>query len=141
MTWIDDCLAKRKVLEDREGTIRTFGERSYDELWDVISKFVVEAKNKGMMPVHTNGSPRRRIIRFNCVPSPRELRLDLDEGCSGISISGSSISRIKIGAGTDNVTFLERDGEKISAQDAARLILQPFLFPDLSSDRVSSDKD
>lgn len=134
MSWIDDRLSEQKKREEDSALIREHAESIYNDLWNEITGWLKEAKEKGI-PVGTNGAPHRRIVwRSRETGGNRiELKINLEKEKGEISISGGGISKLLLSVCDDGVVCLKHDGAQISIHDAAIAILDRFLFPDLPS--------
>ena len=106
----------------------------FDDLWREIVALVKEAKEKGLS-VFTNGTPFERIVCTSLNPSTegrRELRISLCREPERISVSGLAQSiEFLIEEDDNRVVCLKWKEKPISIEKAARLILEPFLFPEL----------
>jgi hypothetical protein len=137
MTWIDDRLAQRKMLEECNELIASSAEEIYDGLWEEIARFVDEAKKKGL-PVFTNGKPHERVVGLVMVPGPnesfamsKELRIKLLKGERCIKAHGPKVDiRLSLDVCRDNVVCLKYGENEIRTDAAAKLILDKFLFPE-----------
>ncbi len=144
MTWIDDKLDERGRRKEREELILSHAEEIFDNLWKEIKRCVDEARSK-QIPVSANGSPYERVI---LIPDPiqpprafgeevsrsavsRRLRIKLEKDASKITVDGAPYT-ITFDVCEDNVVCLKVNGKPTSLPDAARAILAPFLFPELS---------
>lgn len=136
MTWIDDCLAKQSAAEDRALLIRQHSGPIYDALWQEIVRCVQEAKSKTKLRLITNGALFSRIVR-------KPLSVGIDESATSeefiLTMEGATVKasgdrvdiEFDLDVCPDGVVCLKRNGEPISVAEASRLILEPFLFPDL----------
>ena len=136
MTWIDDRLEERRKLEHRQQTLQAFGFEAFSDLWSKVAADIAEARQKGIQ-VSTDGGPNERIVRLAAkiepgedYATPKELTLSLGDDLR-IKIRGATISSLELGTTPEDVVCLIHNGKEISAEDAARLILDPFLFPEL----------
>lgn len=144
MTWIDDRLAERDRRNERAERILSRAEEIFANLWKEIKHCVDEAKSK-QLPVSANGSPYERVI---LIPDPiqpprafgeevsrssvsKRLHVKLEKDTSKITVSGPP-HEITIDECEDNVVCLKINSKPISLPDAARAILDPFLFPELN---------
>jgi hypothetical protein len=85
--------------------------------------------------IETNGGSFARIVKA-CIPPnwkiPKELKIVLDMTREKISAShDDQIIEFSIDVCDDGVVCLKRDGKRVLIKEAAQLILDPFLFPEL----------
>ena len=145
MTWIDDRLAERAMRDKRTELILSNAEEIFNNLWKEIKRSVDEAKSK-QLPVSANGSPYERVIlipdpiqppraafgeEVSRSPVSKRLRVKLEKDASEITVDGPP-HKIAIDVCDDNVVCLKINGKPTSLPDAARAILDPFLFPELN---------
>jgi hypothetical protein len=137
MTWIDRRMADLESWKKRNATIRDHALEVYEGLWDEIVEHVNEAKEKGFR-VSTNGAPRKRVISLekqNKSGQHFELQVMLIDTKDRIRVTGEHLYRIELSLDLDicpdGVVCLKLAGKRISIEDAAISILDPFLFPQL----------
>ena len=147
MTWIDDRLAERQKRDEHEQLIADHAETIFNDLWAEIKRSVDEAKSK-QIPVYTNGATYERVVLLSVIgptrhaqvfgeqvsqqqSPPKRLHIKLAKDNSGIIISGPP-EKLYFDVSEDNVVCLKCDKNQISIHDAARAILDPFLFPELN---------
>jgi hypothetical protein len=138
MTWIDERLEQLRRKTERDRAVFDGADRLFDELWAEVEGRVKEANSKGLR-VGTNGFAYERIVWASVIPpleqpsaKRRELRINLHRESEGISVSGSYQTwTLKIDVCEDGVVCLKHNDKAIVIQEAARLILDPFLFPEL----------
>ena len=130
-------MKQREKLMSRNSEVMRGAEGIFNELWDEIVGFAREADAKGM-PVKTNGSSFERIVLasefpyFSNLSRQRNLTITLDRVNEKISASWlDEAIDLLIDVCDDGVICLKHEGKKILLKDAAKLILDPFLFPDL----------
>jgi hypothetical protein len=132
MDWIDERLAAKRKIEGRSQAINDNAERIFDVLWEEISVWVKVAERKPIA-IFTNGSPRARVVGVSLFPGPepRSMTIGLCKENQSICVGGITPPvEFKFDLGPDNVVFLKHNGQKISIQDAAHLLLDMFLFPE-----------
>jgi hypothetical protein len=137
MSWIDKRIQQRQKLMERNKAVADGAEGLFDDLWKEIAALTKEANDKGL-PVGTDGSAYERVVWAAVIPrlgqptDRRELRINLHKDREEISVSGSSVPLgLSIDVCDDGVICLKHNGRRILIQGAARLILDPFLFPEL----------
>ena len=136
MSWINDRIEQRKKLIERNNAIANNGESLFGELWGSIKACVAEGKAIGLA-IETNGTSLERIVA-TCTPPDmhkrKELRIKLDKYGEKVTISEPDRQiEFLIDVCDDGVICLKLDGKQVSIHEAARLILDPFLFPDLQA--------
>ena len=128
MSWVHD-----RLKAGRESGLIS-ASNLYNELWDEISTRVAEAKDGGM-PISTNGSSYKRVVVYGSpltVPyrKPRQLTIALAPDKSEIIADSDADSlQIPIEVCADGVVRLKHKGKYLSIPEAAKLILESFLFP------------
>jgi hypothetical protein len=134
MTWIEERLAQREALHERTRLIVEHTPKIYQAVWEEIMAFVKDGQAAGMA-LSTGGSVNARVVRSSSPGHPERDREIT------VSLIDSKLSASPYGLGTamafefdvcpDGVVCLKRDGARVSEREAARLILDPFLFPEL----------
>ena len=137
MSWIDERVEQRRKLTERNRAVAEGAEVLFKALWEEISLQTKEAHEKSV-PCGINGSGHERIVwtpNVSSLAQPtnrRELKINLLKEREQISVSGTEFSLIlSIDVGVDGVVCLKHNGKPVLMQEAARLILDQFLFPDL----------
>lgn len=137
MSWIDERVEQRRRLTERNKAVAEGAEVLFHDLWEEIAAQTKEAHDK-FVQVGTNGSAYERIVWTPNVPSlaqptnRRELRINLHKEREEISISATEFSlNLSIDVCEDGVICLKHNGKRVLIQEAARLILDQFLFPEL----------
>ena len=133
MSWITDRIAERKAAQDRKALIFSEGENVFAALWVAILALTKEATANGF-PVHTNGSPHARAVAYTPPGDfQRQLEISLHREEGEIIAQGPDGNiKLLLDVGTDGVVGLKTTGPWLSLEQAAREILDPFLFPDLA---------
>ena len=127
MTWIDDRLAQWTRKKENDRAIADCAEAIFNELWDEVKQFVHEANSKGFQ-LTTNGSPHQRVIQCR----GEVLRITLNRDAEVISVEAPTFNfTLSFAVGNDGVVGLKCNEKRVSLFQAARLVLDPFLFPDL----------
>ncbi len=138
MTWIERRMADVESWKRRNAAIREHALEIYEALWSEILGHVNEAKSKGF-PISTNGAPRSRVVRLekqNRSGDYFELEIALVAAKDRIRAHGDRVDLfLDLDVCDDGVVCLELNGTRISIEDAAIAILDPFLFPQLQPSR------
>lgn len=142
MSWIDDRLAAEKAMAEKEQSICESAETVFNDMWSYILGDVEEAKKKGK-PVFTNGTQLDRIVRLSVLtfsPSqPKELHIALSKDKHSIAVSGELRMKFELDICPDGtVCPKDEQGKTVSYKEAARRILDPFLFPKLQSTKIAA---
>ncbi len=129
-------MAERQKALEGSRLISEQAEDTFQNLWAEILVLVREAQSKGWQ-LDTNGSPLARTVSMVAHPRPRnELRITLQKDKQQIAISGiKSPTKLSFAVCEDGVVCLKHDGREVSLRDAARLIIEPFLFPESGAAR------
>ena len=111
----------------------------YQALWEELMKVVREANEKGFT-LEPGGSITERWIQngYSTVDMdlPRvTLTLAKDKRSLTARAHGMSVT-FAIGISEGEVVCLKQNGLPVSMEDAAHLIMEPFLFPELSKGRT-----
>jgi hypothetical protein len=132
MSWIEDRLKERKTESDRIAKIAPYTEIMYGNLWNEVIRCVTEAQSAGFR-LFTNETTFERILRLTKLPSGnlKELIITLNRQQRTILVVAPS-RRVEFGMDLcpDGVVCLQHDGKEIMIPDAAKLILDPFFFPE-----------
>lgn len=154
MSWIDDDLDESKrqqqsaaELAARNSGIASRAETIYNNIWEELVAQIKDAKAKGVPSAQhlvTNGDPfDREIVRGSLgheiiVPQPaissrKCVTISLTKDRLKITISGlrTETLYLLLDLGEDGVVLPKHEGERLTIQGAAKLILRPLLFPDL----------
>ena len=138
MSWIDERVEQRRRLTERNKAVAEGAEVLFKDLWEEITAQAKEAQEKSVAVGTSNGSAHERIVWAPNVASlaqptnRRELKISLSKEREQISVSGTEFSMIlSIEVGEDGVVCLKHNGKPVLIQEAARLILDQFLFPEL----------
>lgn len=140
MDWINNRLAEEKALHERDASITSSAEQIYRDMWEHLLRAIEFAKSKGK-PLFTNGSPLDRIVRLSSlsVPAkqPKEFHFALSKDRHSIVVSGEVSMTFKLGICSDNsVCPKDQNGNEVTYDEAAELILDPFLFPSLPRQKL-----
>lgn len=135
MTWIDTRLAALEALKERNAIVRSHAEAIYEAPWGRIVEHLDEAKEKNS-PVSTNGALHKRLIvlrKQNKSGNSFELELVLLTAKDRITASSSREGGLVLDLDIypDGVVCMKIGGRTVSIHEAAILILDPFLFPQL----------
>jgi hypothetical protein len=135
MSWIDDRLSEKKALEERSMRIYSEAPRIHGELWKEIVVQINEAKGKGFEKILMM-QPEEILLPVNpeagqTSAAPRTLSLHLKRDHTAITakISGTELALpLEVESGR---VVMKHEGKTLSVQNAAVVILDRFLFPDL----------
>ena len=109
----------------------------YDDLWKEISDRIDDAKKRGE-PVETNGSPYERTVVMGAgniyqarPEDSRQLTITLarTEGKIIALDSDENSLEIELGVSDGDIVRPKHQGRTLTIPEAAKLILEPFLFP------------
>jgi len=128
MSWIDERLAQRKALNERNQLLDEHAAEIYAAIWKEMMTFVEEAKSKGFTDLLPNGTAQNRRLILGNPDHNRTIMLTMTDKRV---IRGGSLS-FELDICDGGIVCLKHDGEQVSERDAARLILDPFLFPEFS---------
>ncbi len=134
MSWIDDRLTEQKALKERKALIAEHAIPIYEALWDKITEYVEEAKARSS-PLITNGSLQNRSV-ISVPPGDGnqktdQFRLVLEKESIVARGTRELNFEFRLDVCPDRVVCLKLNKEEISVDDAAKEILDKFLFPDL----------
>jgi hypothetical protein len=139
MSWIDERVQQRRRLAERNKAVAEAAEVLFNDLWEEITAQAKEAQEKSVA-VGTDGSAHERIVWAPNVASlaqpmnRRELKISLRKEIEQISVSGTEFSmNLSVAIREDGVVCLKHNGEPVLIQEAARLILDQFLFPEFQT--------
>lgn len=135
MSWIDDRLEQQKQEREHRRIIALNAEVIYNQLWAEIANFIEEAQAKGM-DVIGNGTPLERTVTYDPPRSggSRVLTVSFDRAAQFIAVRGlNSDFELRFDVCSHNRVCLKRGDSEILLRDAAQQILEPFIFPELTS--------
>ena len=139
MSWIDERVEQRRRLAERNKAVAEAAEVLFNELWEEITAQAKEAQEKSVA-VGTDGSGHEKIVwapNVSSLAQPtnrRELKISLRKEVEQISVSGTEFSmNLSVAVGEDGVVCLKHNGTSVLIQEAARLILDQFLFPEFQT--------
>jgi hypothetical protein len=137
MSWVDDRLDNQKRSEKERALISIHAEKVYNDLWKEISDRVDDAKKRGK-PAETNGSPYERTVLMGAgniyqtrPEDSRQLTITLarTEGkIIALDSDGNSLD-IELMVSEGDIVRPKHQGRTLTIPEAAKLILEPFLFP------------
>jgi hypothetical protein len=140
MSWVHDRLNNEERARKEAAKIRLHADSLYGELWREIAARVEDAKSK--LVVSTNGSEYRRVVlRGGAVTGayhqPDKLIISLADDKQTLLIQfvdeyesdPVTVREIPLGVCDGDIVCLMHDGRQLSIPEAAKLILEPFLFP------------
>ncbi len=138
MSWIEQRLAEKGEREQRNRVIAEHESAVYENLWEQVKLDLEEAQRRGI-EVSTNGAPHDRTVSLAVALKPGEdftrskrLHIRLEKGPHLVKVSGGPVSvEFRIDVSSDGVVRLKHGDRQLSAEEAARMILDPFLFPEL----------
>lgn len=135
MDWIDKKLtAHNKAKSDVQAVVGA-ADGIFNAIWGGVVA-ISQYANERQMRTSTNGSPYDRVVNMTLYPkvgevsaSPRVLHLTLAESRRKIFAKwdGANLD-FSIEVCDDGVVCLKLDGRRVDALEAARLIMEPFLF-------------
>jgi hypothetical protein len=133
-TWIERRMADVEAWRAKNASIREHAVTIYEALWNEILGHVNEAQQKGF-PVSTNGEPRRRLVSLEKKQKHGDcwqFELILVDAKDRIHATGDRVEvMLDLDVCEDGVVCLKLAGSMILIEDAAKRILDPFLFPQL----------
>lgn len=134
MSWIEDRLAQRRQRRSRDSLIASNAEKIYNDLWREVFGLVEVAQDRGIDLI-PNGSPYERTVTLPDPPNaePRVLTISLNKAVQLISVSGlKSNFNLQFDVCSDNRVCLKHGDAEVLLDDAARQILDPFIFPEFA---------
>jgi hypothetical protein len=139
MSWLDDRIQQDREREESVRSISNDAPNLYVSLWSAIVEVVEEAKSK-QIPISTNGTEIDRIVSLSVKPrpdeshrSPKQIHLKLAKDNLSINVSGDISVIFSIDVCPDMIVCLKENGKQVSLRDAAKRVLDQFLFPHLYS--------
>ena len=137
MSWIDERLAERKALADRNRLLDEHAVSIYEAVWEEMMKVVEEAKTKGGLALFPNGGLQKRHITWAVPSNDRTLNFTMKDKRQ-IRASGTGVDLVfELDICDGGVVCLKYGVSQVSEQEAARAILDPFLFPELAAQSKS----
>jgi hypothetical protein len=136
MDWIEQGLDDwRKASSDLQ-VVTESADGIFTQLWEDIKEIVIAAEKQGIR-LMTNGSPQKRVVIMLAnssffgkpLPADRKLAIDLAADRSSIvARSDAGEIHLKIEVCSDGVVCLKYQSHPITSRDAAKDIMQDFLF-------------
>jgi len=132
MSWIDKRLEERDELERRNRLIDNHAIKIYMAVWDEMMKVVQEALPKGF-PLSPGGSLQERTVLLSPRSgSPRTLGFTMRDNRREIIASWDGAElQFSLDICDGGVVCIKHNNAQISEHEVARLIFDPFLFPEL----------
>lgn len=136
MSWLDAQIAKHNEAISAEASLDANAGKVYLDLWQRIIRIVNEAKEKyaevQMFPAGAGNERRLSAVPLGRPEDEWQLSLTLSEDQRLVVISMPSRTlKFDIGLGLDGVACLKQGGVPVDPQEAAYMIMGPFLFPDV----------
>jgi hypothetical protein len=123
--WVNRKFEESGTATADKNAIMADAANIYEELWKAVLSVITAANNRsaGLRP---NGFPQR----YKVIMGARQVEIALAEDKLSITASYSDIApiSIEIRVRPDSTVCLARDGKPLSYTDAARQIMEPFLF-------------
>lgn len=142
VTWIDRRIADLEAWRTRNTAVRESALEIYEALWTEIVGHVQDAQARGI-DASTNGAPRKRVVRLpkeNKSGQYFELQVILADSKDRIRATGARLKPVDLtfhlDICPDGVVCLKLNEERVSIEDAAIAILDPFLFPQLQREQA-----
>ena len=143
MTWISDRIKERDAANRMQQFISGAAEAVFKTLWKNIEDFVPQANKEGRFALQLNRkqADEGEIIKpvvpapgaiHRLMPETLRIRLERDKGKIVASCFTPNIYlsfSIEVCSRNKNLVCLVHCGKEVSAEEACRLILDPFLFP------------
>jgi hypothetical protein len=135
MSWIDERIEQRAEIERRDRLIDDHATKIYMAVWSEIMEVVQEGSSKGF-PLTAGGSLHERMIMLR-VSSGNERTVHFTmKDKRKIHASGDGVELwLELDVCDGGIVCLKNSGEQITVQEAARCILDPFLFPEFGPGR------
>jgi len=139
---LEERIAQADALRARNTVIDRYASESFEVLWTEITEITSEAKIKRFPELLTRGAVgcgRKEIILPIVSPSketyvaPRTVTLNLDRNTRTISAVGNTgtYTTLALDLDENQTVCLIHKEEPVSAKDAAMLIVDRLLFPEL----------
>ena len=149
MSWIEDRIADRKMLEEHEQQVanrkRAISEQAetvFCDLW-TETKAVLKEFESGGLASYPSETPKQKVVRRAGKMKPgmsshpgHEIQISLAEDRQSISVSEDVNLHFQLDLSDDDVVFMRLAGEPIFSRDAANKILDQFYFPDLQLPKI-----
>ena len=130
MSWIDERLAERKALAERNRLLDDHAVSIYTAVWDEMMKLVEEAKTKGFA-LFPRGTLQKRHILWAVPSNDRTLNFTMVDKRQ-ICATGDGVDLLfELDICDGGVVCLKHKSTQVSEQETTRLILDPCLFPEL----------
>jgi hypothetical protein len=134
--WIDEKMAAYRKARKNLEAVAASADMIFGQLWGEIEAIIEGISNRGMQ-LETNGSPRNRVLIMGLPPhgserdQRRRLNLALASAPGAVTITAKSDADetiFNIEVGSDDIVCLKKQGHELTIQEAARAVMEPFLF-------------
>jgi len=135
MHWIDERLAEDKALDNRNHKITSEAPQIFNDMWSYVAGDIEHARNKSL-PIFVDGSPQKHTVGLtdlvSTIPGTREFYFTLSQDKHSIVVHGYVQITFRLLECRDGIVRpTDKHGNPVEYKDAARRILDPFLFPHL----------
>jgi hypothetical protein len=133
MEWIEQKLSEWRKMQGDLMAIEGAADSIFEQLWDDIAESARAADLHGM-GIKTNGMPRHRTVimakpMIARMTADRKLAIDLADDRRRITTNSDAGNRdFTIEICPDGVVCLKLLSQRISIQDAAKEVMEDFLF-------------
>lgn len=140
--WIDDDLKAVNEFRRRESLRERCAEPIYNDLWIEVRQRIEEIKKAAgqesrFKTLTMDGNSYDRIVAMAlpaCSGSGgcKELHIKFVKNRPAIEASGTGVSvNLDYEVGDDDAVLLSHNRKSVTTEQAAQIVLQPFLFPEL----------
>jgi hypothetical protein len=146
MSWLEDQIAKSEEVRTVNALLDNHGAAVFADVWEALLRIIEEARSKLTdFRFSSKGSPKEHTVKADpnkpqLKPRQMTLGLELSKRLIVAFVAEGSIP-FEIGVCSDGVVCLKHGVNPISSQDAAQMILGPFLFPELYPPPSSSPRE
>ena len=145
MEWLERRITELQEAKDHKVLLEGTADEVFANLWTEV-KAVVSVALQQRISLETNGKPLARVVRMitarainSAIPESRELVIKLAEHSRWITAeSDAGKDSFFLSVDSDGVVFLKFHDQPISAKDAAKEIMDAFLFGGQSPYRASN---
>jgi hypothetical protein len=134
MEWIKEGIDNWREAVRKSDLIAESAEGIFDDLWNEVVEISLAAKTQGMN-LATNGAPSKRVVIMDPMHwgpkmvESRKLSIELAKNQRSIVAQSDAGEMVfEIAVCPDGVVCLKRGASKITAREAAKEIMQSFLF-------------
>lgn len=129
MEWLDRRFEVYQQAVADQRSVTQAAEDIYGEVWEAVSEIVKSAKARGIS-LQCNGFSPKYVVKMD--QWTLTLKLDTDKCGITASISDRDDVPLNLRVCPDGTVCIKHEGTRVSNKEAAKLIMEAFLFKEPS---------